>query len=144
MDRTAVFGELAKHSLDLAIYVWPVSFVVLAMFSVALLFNGQLGRAMINRRAAVICATYAFPMLVLLVGAVLSYDWVAHPSWVEPPAWRGWALWAVVILHVAVLSFLTYSASGARWRFAALLLPGLWLSLSCAFVAVIDIAGVGP
>ena len=143
MDRIAVFGALAKHSLDFAIYAWPVSLAVLATFLAALFFRAS-GRALISRRAPLISATYVFPIVVLLAGAALRYDWNTHPSWVEPAAWRPLAVWAVVILHIAVLLLVAYSATGARWRSTAFLLPGVWLSLSCAFVAVIAVVGVGP
>jgi hypothetical protein len=91
-----------------------------------------------------ILATYAFPVVFIIVGTVLRYDWVAHPIWTEPPDWHGVVLYAVLLLHAIALIAVTLVLKGMRLRSVAILLPGFWLSLSGGFVAGIAMAGVGP
>ncbi len=143
MDRLDVFGHLVRSSLDIAIYAWPISLVLVLAALVALFVGHPLRQPQFRGRIRVILPTYLFPIAVLIVGAVLRYDWHANPKWVEPPDWHGGVLWAVVIIHVVVLLAISMASKSARLRSAAILLPGLWLSLSCGFMAAIAIGGVG-
>ena len=144
MDRMDVFGHLLRSSLDLAIYLWPISLVIVLSACVALFAGHPLRQPQFRDRIRVVLLTYLFPVAVLVVGAVLRYDWKANPKWVEPPDWHGWVLWTVVIFHIVVLLAIAIASKSARLRSAAILLPGLWLSLSCVFMAAIAIGGVGP
>lgn len=144
MDRFDVFGHLVRNSLDIVIYAWPLSLVLVVAALLAFFVGYPLKQPQFRRRLRVILPTYLFPIAVLFVGAVLRYDWQAHPKWVEPPDWHGAILWTVLIIHVVVILAITISSKSARIRSAAILLPGLWLSLSSGFMAAIAIGGVGP
>jgi len=144
VTSAAAFRELAKHSLDLAIYAWPISVVLVTLALVALFYGNPLAQAQFRRGLRIILPTYAFPLAMIIVGTLLRYDWIAHPTWTEPPDWHGAVLSGVLILHAIAIITVTLVMKGLRMRSAAIILPGFWLSLSSGFVAGIAIAGVGP
>jgi hypothetical protein len=144
MTSADAFRALVRHSLDLALYAWPISLVLIAVALFALFYGKPLAQLQFRRGLWAILPTYAFPVAVIIVGTVLRYDWVAHPTWTEPPDWHGVVLWAVLVLHAIALIAVILVLKGVRMRSAAILLPGFWLSLSCGFVAGVAMAGVGP
>jgi hypothetical protein len=143
MDCVHLFGLLAQHALEITIVVWPVSAGLIVVALSAVLVGAPLRLPKIRLQPYSMLATYLFPTVLLLVGVTFSYDWHAHPKWVEPPDWYGGILWAVLMIHAILLLTISISAKGARLRTAVILLPGFWLSLSCGFIAAIAIAGVG-
>jgi hypothetical protein len=136
--------EITRHSLDLAILAWPISLVVLSAALLALAIGSPFRDPLFRRRLPVVLLTYVFPVAVAIVGAVFRYDGPPHPSWVEPPPWYGIVLWAVIAVHGLVAISAPIFLKGVRARSTALVLPGVWLSLSAGFIAAIAIAGVGP
>src|SRR5438045_6713777 len=94
-------GEIARHSLDLAILAWPISLVVLVGALVALTVGSPFRNPIFRRRVPVVLLTYVFPVAVAIVGTVFRYDGPPHPGWVEPPQWYGHVLWAVIAAHVS-------------------------------------------
>jgi predicted permease len=139
-----VFGHLVRSSLDIVIHAWPISLLLVLAALVALFVGHPFREPQFHSRVRAILLTYLFPVAVLSVGALLRYDWKANPKWVEPPDWYGGVLWGVVAIHVAVLLAIVIGSKSGRLRSAAVLLPGLWLTLSCGFMAAIAIVGVGP
>jgi hypothetical protein len=136
------FRELLLESFDLVIYVWPITLGVIAAALFAAFFGTSLLSAQFRSRLWLLVIPYVFPLVVLAVGAVLHYDGPGHPQWVEPRAWLAMLL-AIVLFHiVAALAIATY-LKGMRVRATALLLPSIWLTLSCGLVAAIAIVGVG-
>jgi hypothetical protein len=110
----------------------------------AVIFGAPLRESTFRRKFSLLLATYAIPVVIIGVGAILRYDGPPAPGWAEPPAWRGAVLWAVVIAHVAAVVAAAILMRGARIRAVAVGLPGIWLSLSSGFVAAVAIGGVGP
>src|SRR5262245_1330681 len=131
--------EITKHSLDLAIYAWPISLVVLGLAFVALTVGSPFREALVPSRMLWLVLTYGFPVVVAVVGAVFRYDGPPHPRWVEPPAWYGAILWGVIAIHGLAAISVPIFMKGIRVRSAALVLPGVWFSLSTGFVAGIAI-----
>ena len=138
-----LFHQLAAHSLDLAIYVWPLSLAVLLAAAIALFVGDPFRNPHLRSRFPLLLITYVFPVVILIVGIVLRYDGPPHPHWVEPPLWRGVVLGGVIIVHALTLAVAAVLMRGAQIRAAAIMLPGFWLSLSCGFVSAIAIGGVG-
>jgi hypothetical protein len=144
LDLGQALSTITRHSLDMAMFAWPVSLAVLVAALLALTVGSPFRDSTFRKRMPWILASYVLPPAVVVVGAVLRYDWVRHPNWVEPPAWHGAVLWAVILIHAVVLIAGPVFLRGIRVRSAALVLPGFWLSLSAGFIAAIAIGGVGP
>jgi hypothetical protein len=136
--------EITKGSLDVALYAWPVSAAVVIPALIALTVGSPFRDPVFRSRLSLMLTTYAFPLAVVAVGTIFRYDGPSHPSWVEPPSWYGAVLWSVILMHALAVISAPILMKGVRLRSAALVLPGLWLSLSAGFVAAIVIAGVGP
>ena len=146
MDGFATFVALTKESLGLAILLWPVSVVLVAVLALALTVKSPFRDPAFRRYVPVMFVTYGFPLVVLLVGTVFRYKWPAgNPSaYAEPPTLHVVALWTVIAAHAVALIASPIFMRGVRIRSAAIVLPGFWLTLSAGFVAAIAIAGVGP
>ena len=137
-----VYG-LTTHSLELALYLWPVSVVILLAAVLAIAIRPPFRDATFRKALPWILATYAFPLAVVGVGTVLRYDGPPPPNWVEMPSWRGAVVWAVVIAHGLAAIALALVRRGVRLRSFVLALPGVWLSVSVGFVAILAIYAVG-
>jgi len=136
--------EITKGSLDVALYAWPVSAVVALPALIALTLGSPFTNPIFRGRLPLMLTTYAFPLAVVVVGIIFRYDGPSHPDWVEPPSWYGTVLWSVILMHALAVISVPIFMKGVRLRSVALVLPGLWLSLSAGFVAAIVMAGVGP
>jgi hypothetical protein len=137
-------GYIARDSLDLAIYLWPIS-VALAVAAIAALTVGfPLRDVHLRRKFAIVVVPYAMPIIIMTIGAFLRYDGPPHPQWVEPPEWRGWVLSSALVANIVAVIAVVVVSQGARIRVAAAAVPSIWLSLSSGFVAGVAIAGVGP
>ncbi len=144
MTTLRAFGYVARESMDLAIYLWPISVVLAAAAIAALTFGFPLRDAYLRRKLPIVFIPYAMPIVIMGIGAVLRYDGPPHPQWVEPPEWRGWMLWSALAAHVLAVIAVVVLTRGARIRAAAVAVPSIWLSLSSGFTAGFAIAGVGP
>jgi len=133
---------LTTHSLELARYLWPVSVVILLAAVLAIAIRPPIRDPRFRKALPWIVATYAFPLAVLGVGTVLRYDGPPPPNWVEMPSWRGGVVWGVVIAHGLAAVALAIAHRGVRLRSFALALPGVWLSVSVGFVAILAIYAV--
>ena len=125
-------------------YAWPITVVLIAGATTALVFRAPFRDPRFRRGLKLLLISYAIPVVIIVIGAVLRYDGPRAPAYVEPPVWRGIVLWSAILVHIAVLVAGVIFMRGARIRAAAVVLPGIWASLSSGFVAGIAIAGVGP
>jgi ABC-type spermidine/putrescine transport system permease subunit II len=144
MTTWQAFQAMAFHSLDLAVYAWPISVALAVLAAGALMVGAPLRNQVFRRRLRLMLFTYVIPLVIVAIGAFLRYDGPRAPEYIEPPAWRGAVLWGAVVVHLAALIAAVTLMKGARLRVAAIVLPGIWLSLSSGFMAGIAIAGVGP
>ena len=143
-DSADLFLELVVNTAEFLVYFWPVSIAVLALSLIVVTVWPPFRDPRFRGRLPLFAVAYGFPLLVLLTGTLLRYNGPPHPNWREPPAWRGWALFAVVVLHVILSIAAVVVVRGARVRSAMALLPAVWLSF-CAYVpSGFAVAGVGP
>jgi hypothetical protein len=133
---------LTTHSLDLALYLWPVSAAILLAALLAIAIRPPFRDEAFRKAVPWILATYAFPVAVVAAGTVLRYDGPPPPNWVEMPHWRGAVVWGVVIAHGLAAVALAVFRRGVRLRSFALALPGVWLSASVGFMAILAIYAV--
>lgn len=143
ISTATAFSRIAVGALDIVAYLWPVSMAVSVAAVLALTIGSPVKDPKFRSRLRVLFATYAIPPVLLLVGAIFRYAGPPHPHWEAPPDWYGVPLYAVLIAHATVLVAAPIVMRGARLRSVAILLPGIWLSLCCWFVAGISMAGVG-
>jgi len=129
-DTTQALLALTTHSLDLAAYAWPISVGLVIVAVLALTVGSPFRSLTFRNHLSLMLATYLMPLI--------------QPNWVEPPPWRGAALWAVIVIHAVALVAAPALMKGVRLRSLAIVLPSFWLSLSAGFMAGIAIAGVGP
>lgn len=129
--------------MDLAIHAWPITLAFGLSLVAALLVGSPLRDPQLRRRMRMLPLTYVIPILIVAIGAVLHYDG-PRPEWVEPPSWRIAVLYALVSAHLLAFLVAVVLMKGARIRTAAVVLPGIWLTLSTYFIAGIAIVGIGP
>jgi hypothetical protein len=144
MTTWHAFEAMAFHAMDLAIYAWPISAALAAAAICALAIGAPIRDQLFHRRLRLMLVTYVIPVVIMAIGAFLRYDGPPAPEYAEPPAWRVAVLWAAVATHIVAFIATVTLMRGTRIRAAAIVLPGVWLSLSTGFVAGIAIAGVGP
>ena len=138
------FQAIAVESWKVAAATWPVILVLGLVALAALAIGAPLRNPQLRGKAALLLSTYAVPVVVMGVGAVLRYDGPRASQYVEPATWRFAVLYGVVLSHVLMLVAAAVLVKGARVRAVAAILPGIWLTLCTYFVAGIAIAGVGP
>src|SRR5438105_7789766 len=144
MDITSTLLAVAKLAGEIVLHYWWISVFLLAVAAAALTFGSPLRISAFRSGARTLALRYVIPFIILLVGAVLRYDFSDPSTYRAPPLWYGVALWAPVALYLLVLLASVVFSKGARLRSAAFLVPGLWLSLCATVPAGFAIAGVGP
>jgi hypothetical protein len=138
------FGYLALEAGEFLVYYWPVSVAVLVVGFVGFAARWHLRNPPIREHLLLLTIPYLMPLAVLLAGTLLRYDGPPHPNWREPPAWRGWVLFALVILNVILMAVAIVIMKRARVRSVAAFLPALWLSLCAYLPSGFAVAGVAP
>jgi hypothetical protein len=108
------------------------------------LFPSPRLKSYFGRGLPALAVSYLFPFGVLIVGFLLRYDGPPHPNWRQPPEWRAYVLYLPILLHIVFVVGTLVALRRRRVRAAALLVPGLWLSLCALPPAGFAIAGVGP
>jgi hypothetical protein len=144
-DSIIFYTWLIRATGELLAHYWPITIAMLGLGVVALTVRSPLRDARFRRRLWILAIPYAAPLVILLIGTVLRYELHGppHPSWREPPAWYGYALFAVILLQVIASVGFSMMMKGSRLRSAGILLPSVWLSF-CAFLpAGLAVAGVG-
>ena len=144
MDAMNMLLAVAKLAAEIVLHYWWISVVLLVVAAAALTFGSPPRSSAFRSRARTMALLYVIPFLILLVGAVLRYDYSDPTSYREPSLWYGIALWAPIALYALVLLASVVFSKGARLRSTAFLAPVLWLSLCATVSAGFAIAGVGP
>ena len=143
-EAARFFGYLALEAGEFLLYYWPVSVVVLALGLVGLAARWRMRDPPIRQHLLIFAVPYVVPLAILLAGTLLRYDGPPHPHWREPPAWRGWILFALVVLNVILVVAAVVIMKRARVRSLAAFLPALWLSLCAYLPSGFAVAGVSP
>jgi hypothetical protein len=144
MSAATAFSFMALKVLGIVAHLWPISIAVVAAAVLAVTIGSPVRDPRFRYGMRFLFMTYAFPLLVLLVGTIFRYAGPPHPNWEAPPEWYGVPLFAVLVAHAIALVAAPIIMTGARLRSIAILLPGVWLSLCCWVVAAFAMAGVGP
>ena len=143
MRTLHMFQEIATQTLGALITVWPLSLLAFTVAAVAFIAGGGVSVSNPRVRALLISATYALPVVAMLIGALLAYDAPRGAEYEEPSAWKGLMLWLPLLSCGACIVALAIRSPGGRMRSVALAVPGVWLTLSATMVAGMAIAGVG-
>ena len=145
-ESARFFFWLVTEVGEFLVYYWPISVAVFALGVAALTVRAPLRDPAFRRRLRLLAIPYAVPLLLLLIGTLFRYELHGppHPNWREPPTWYFYLVLAPLILYAILLGGALIVMRGARLRSAAVLIPGVWLSLCAYFPAGFAVAGVGP
>jgi hypothetical protein len=140
------FLWLAECAAEVLAYSWPISVVVFVVGVAATVFRSPFRNSRLRNSLSFLAVTYAFPLVILCFATLFRWKMPNSPppTWREGPAWVGYVLEGLVILHASMLIVAAIAIKGMRVRVALILAPGLWLSLCASFPAASAVSGVWP
>jgi hypothetical protein len=131
---------LAKQSLGVLHYVWPVSLALVAAMLVATNFNTPFLRSRFHRRHLLVFLPLGVSLLILVWGSVMCHT-DQHSL---APNWPSHVILGLLIAQVLTGMGVVWSLKDYRWFSAAAVLLEQWLGVAFAFAANCSVTGKWP
>lgn len=142
-EAWAAFWRITNVSFHVVLDLWPVSLGVLVAAILAFTVGNPLRTPAIRRRLTLLLITYAIPLLIVVMGAVLRFPGPPRMFTEARQSWRVDMLWWVLLIHALVVLAAPILMKGVRLRAFAILLLGFWLSVTSGFLVEASLQGVG-
>ena len=129
------FFWLASQVLDLLLYFWPATLILLLLIGIAGGYTFIFKHSQFRVRHLLLLSPILLSLALLVWGTVMAGHGKPDAS-----TWRSYVVLSLYLVQLPVAIVVLYLMKGVRWFAASVLLFGLWIGCACDFIVGMSVS----